>query len=257
MPKPRKRPPALRDGGQPGREEHLYGINPVEAALRAGRRRLGQLYLKTGRPAGRPAALRELAAEKGLRVGELEPAELEKRCGSPDHQGAVLRCGALSPQGEREWLAAPVREDSLLLVLDEVQDPRNFGAVVRCAAVFGIAGLAVPRHHSAPLSPAASKASAGYLETFPLFVAANLARFLAACRKKGYWIAGTAEDGATPLHRFKRDRPLVVVLGNESRGLRPLVRKQCDFELSIQTAGQGSLNVSAAAAVLLYHLTLP
>lgn len=263
MPRPRKK--NFASGSGPARAssrerpggEFLYGINPVEAALRAGRRPLGQLFLKTGRPGERLAALRALAEGRGLRVGELEPAELERRGGSPDHQGALLSCGALPALGERECLAAPVTERALLLALDEVQDPRNFGAVVRSAAVFGITGLVAPRHHSAPLSPVVSKASAGYLESFPIYTVANLARFLASCRKKGYWIAGAAEDGETPLHEFERDRPLVVVLGNEGRGLRPLVRKQCDFELSIHLPGEGSLNVSAAAAVLLYHLTQP
>jgi 23S rRNA (guanosine2251-2'-O)-methyltransferase len=190
-------------------------------------------------------------------VSEVEGSDLERRCGSSHHQGAALQCGPLPVAGERECLAGPPGERALLLALDEVQDPRNFGAAVRCAAVFGIDGMVVPRHHSAPLSPVVSKASAGYLETFPLYVAPNLARFLAAARKQGYWVAGTGEGGRTPLHAFVRDRPLVVVMGNEGRGLRPLVRKLCDFELAIRTQGGGSLNVATATAVVLYHLTLP
>lgn len=253
--KPRHVKPERESTG--GGEEHLYGVNPVEAALRAGRRRLGALLLRRGQMSARVEALRDLAVERGVRVTELEPADLERRCASSHHQGVGLACGPLPVLGERECLGAAPGERALLLALDEVQDPRNLGAVVRSAAVFGIDGVVVPRHHGAALSPVVSRASAGYLETFPLYVVANLARFLETARKRGFWIAGTGEEGATPLHGFSRDRALVVVLGNEGRGLRPLVRKQCDFELSIRTAAGGSLNVSTAAAVVLYQLTLP
>ncbi len=198
-----------------------------------------------------------MAEGHGLSVTPATDQELERLCGSPDHQGAVLRCGALPMGAERECPTAAPGGRAVLLALDEVQDPRNLGAVIRCCAVFGIAGVVLPRHHGAPLSPAVSKASAGYLESFPIFQAANLARFLASCGERGYWVAGAGEGGETPLHTFVPDRPLVVVMGNERRGLRPLIRKQCDFELAIRAPGEGSLNVASATAVLLYHLTMP
>lgn len=245
-------PPAARKS-----REILYGISPVEAALGARRRRLERLYLKTGRPSPRLARLRELAEGQGLPVSELPPAELEKLCGSGTHQGAALACGPLPLRLEADCLQLVRRELPLLVALDEVQDPQNFGAALRCCAVFGIDGMVLPRHHASPLSPAACKASAGHLETFPVYSVANLARFLVNCRKAGFWVAGTSAQGETELHKFNRDRALVVVLGNEGRGLRPLVSKLCDFHLAIATPGGASLNVSAATAVLLYQLTLP
>ncbi len=250
----KKKPPARP---APTTGEVLYGINPVQAALREGRRQLRRLYLKEARGAGRLAEMRALAEQRGLPIDTAPPQELARLCGSPDHQGAALHCGALPVRQERECSLPRAGERPVLLALDEVQDPRNLGAAIRCCAVFGIAGVVLPRHHAAPLSPTVSKASAGYLESFPIYEAANLARFLAAIRDKGYWVAGASPSGETALHTFSPDRPLVVVLGNERKGLRPLIEKQCDFRLAIRSAGEGSLNVAAAAAVLLYHLTLP
>ncbi len=143
----------------------------------------------------------------------------------------------------------------LLVVLDQVEDPQNFGAIVRSCAVFGASGVVVPRHHAAPPSPAASKASAGELEAFPVFEAANLSRFLEACKARGAWTAAAVTEGGAPLASFKRDTALVLVVGNEGRGLRPLVERHCDFRLTIPVRPGTSLNVSAATAVLLYGLT--
>ena len=237
--------------------EVLYGINPVEMALEAARRSLTRLWVKAGRPSEKLERLRKLASKRGVPVSEGDPARLGQIAGSPDHQGVALECGPLPTGDEAACLRGHAKEGALLVALDQVEDPRNFGAVVRSCALFGVAGLVLPRHHAAPLSPAASKASAGYMEVFPVFAVANLARFLARCRGHGFWVAGTREQGGTPLHRFRRDRPLVLVMGSEGRGLRPLIERECDLLLTVATPGAGSLNVSAAAAVILYHLTLP
>ena len=239
----------------------LHGLNSVEAALRAGRRKLVALHLRSGAPSERLKVLRELARDHRLSVQERKPADLEALCRSPQHQGAVLQCGPL-PIGEGSAAlspdTAPGEPPPLWVVLDQVEDPRNLGAVVRSCAAFGATGLVLPRDHSAPLSAAASSASAGTLETFPVHEAANLARFLETAKKMGFWIAGTVAEGGSPLREFRHDTPLVLVLGSEGRGIRPLVRKQCDHLLRIPLAGADqvtSLNVSAAAAVVLYALT--
>jgi 23S rRNA (guanosine2251-2'-O)-methyltransferase len=256
MPTPR-RPQRRRGERSPG-EERLYGINPVEAALQAGRRRLQALALKSGPPSGPLARLHRLAQSRGVPVSAIAASELEVLSGSPSHQGAVLRCGPLPVEAEAAALALPPRLAEgrwpLLLALDQVEDPRNFGAVVRCAAAFGAQGVVVPRHHRAPYSPAASKASAGALETFPVFEVPNLARYLAQAKKQGFWVAGTVVAGGDPLDAFRLEQPLILVLGNEGRGLHDLIARSCDYRLTIPLPGGGSLNVAAAAAVLLYHL---
>ncbi len=278
-------PPSRSTGGAgpPGRgggEGVLFGLNAVEAALQARRRVLRALHLRAG--AERSEALRERAYELGLPVQEHAPAELDLLAHGGHHQGVVLECGALPLLDDRSALAlgaglaraaqageprGSAAAPPLLVALDQVEDPRNLGAVVRSAAAFGAAGLVVPRDHSAPLSAVASSASAGALERFPVHAVANLARFLEQAKQSGFWVVGATAEGGAPLAGYTHDRPLVLVLGNEGRGLRPLVARTCDQHLTIPLPGEnaaggaaagggrtGSLNVSAAAAVLLYHL---
>ena len=238
----------------------LYGLNAVEAALISRNRTLERLYLKEGRLTPRLAAVGTLAGEAGVGISSVSPADLDKTCGSDSHQGCALVCGPLPTRGEQDCLALirnPPRKDRfpLLLALDEVQDPMNLGAIARSAAAFGVDGLVLPRDHSSPLSPAASRASAGFLESMAVFEVPNLARFLAQARKAGFWVAGSVLEGGDPLVRFSHDQPLILVMGSEGRGLRHLIRNSCDFLLTINTTGGGGLNVSAATAVFLYHLT--
>jgi 23S rRNA (guanosine2251-2'-O)-methyltransferase len=248
----------------------LYGINPIARALAVGRRKLFRLWLREGRLSDALAALHTAMAAHGLPIAEAPVADLGLLAGSDSHQGAVLECGPLPLGSEEQALdvlgpelaaggvPAPLPEGAawpLLVVLDQVEDPQNFGAIVRSCAVFGASGVVVPRHHTAPPSPAASKASAGELEAFPVFEAANLSRFLEACKARGAWTAAAVTEGGDPLASFKRDTPLVLVVGNEGRGLRPLVERHCDFRLTIPVRPGTSLNVSAATAVLLYGLT--
>ncbi|MBI3994323.1 MAG: 23S rRNA (guanosine(2251)-2'-O)-methyltransferase RlmB [Candidatus Lambdaproteobacteria bacterium] len=234
----------------------LYGIHPVLEALRAGRRACRRLLLKADAHSQRLDELRDLAHARGLPVVAAHAGDLERLCGNAAHQGAVLEAGRLAPPDAREALALPLADTPLLVALDEVEDPQNLGAIVRSCAVFGAAGVVLPRHHSAALNAAASKASAGTLESYPLYEAANLARFLGQAREAGWWVAGTVAAGGQPLREFQRAGALVLVLGNEGRGLRPLVARNCDLLLTIPVSGGGSLNVSNAAAVLLYQLSV-
>jgi 23S rRNA (guanosine2251-2'-O)-methyltransferase len=258
---PRAAPPRERPAARPAPArlppiagEALYGLNPVERALAAGRRTLRRLYVRDGKPSERLAKLVKHAEHLSLPVFTGSSEELEGLCSSNAHQGVVLACSPIPIADESAALALPVTNRPVLVVLDQVEDPQNLGAVVRNAAAFGAVGIVVPKHHAAPLSPAASKASAGELEVFPVYEATNLSRFIDACKEKGYWVAGTVVEGGQPLASFKRDTPVVLVLGNEGRGMRPLVERHCDFRLTIPTLPGTSLNVAAASAIALFHL---
>ena len=242
--------PAFKDGTV----EWLYGLTPVAEAIRVGRRVLHGLHLKSSPGSGPLRDLLDHAQIKGVPLHPCSTPELTELCESASHQGAVLECGPLPFADEGETLNQPAQQGALLVALDQVEDPRNLGAIARCCAAFGGQGLVVPRRHSAPLSPAASKASAGTLESLPVVQAANLVRFMERAAQKGYWCVGSDDASGTPLHKFDWDRPLVLVLGSEGGGLRPLVRKHCDAILTIPSPGAVPLNVSAAAAILLYHL---
>jgi len=226
----------------------LYGISPVEACLRAGRRPMTELLLRAG-GGKRFQSLRELARERGVRVREVETHELGNLARTKHHQGAVLRCGDL-PTVELEELTES--RPCLVVALDQIEDPQNLGGIARSAAYFGAAGLLMTRAHSAPLSAAASKASAGALEILPVARVGNLAQSLRNLHKEDFDIVGAdTQEGSTPATTWQpRDR-CVLLLGSEGEGLRELSRKLCDLRLHIPGGGMESLNVSVACGILL------
>ncbi|MDH4120122.1 MAG: 23S rRNA (guanosine(2251)-2'-O)-methyltransferase RlmB [Deltaproteobacteria bacterium] len=243
----------------PAGGDFVYGMNPVERALISGRRSLKALWLKEGRLSPRMEELVRLARQRNLPVSQVAGYELDQRLGHEHHQGVVLVAGPLPALEEQDlWnLTAPqgkAEPGTLVVALDEVEDPQNLGAIARNCAAFGVAALVVGRRHTAPLSPAASKASAGWLEWLPVVQAANLSRFLGEAKKRGFWVVGATGEGDQPLAGFQPPGAVVLVLGNEGRGLRQLVAAQCDFKVAIATRQGASLNVASASALFLHHL---
>jgi 23S rRNA (guanosine2251-2'-O)-methyltransferase len=206
----------------------VYGRRPVAEAER-GRRRVRRVW----------------------RAPETPPEELERLCGSPDHQGVVAE---VDPYPYADPLALLEAGGGLLVALDQVQDPRNLGAIARSAEVAGAAGLVVPERRAAVVTPATCKASAGAVEHLRIAVARNLADWLGAAKERGWWVWGAdAESGVAPWDADLTGS-LVLVLGGEGKGLRPRVAVACDGTLALPRHGRvDSLNVSAAAAALLYE----
>jgi 23S rRNA (guanosine2251-2'-O)-methyltransferase len=220
----------------------LYGRNPVREALR-GRRRVLRLWVTRAGgaelPDGAPPALL------------VDADELERVCGSPDHQG--LAC-----EVERYRYVDPeiLFDDpqALVVALDQVQDPHNFGAICRSAECAAISGLVVPERGSPEVTPAVCRASAGAVEHLAIARVRNLADFLAAARGRGAWVYGAEPGAETSYTQPDYDGRVVLVLGSEGKGLRPRVRRACDQAISVPNPGKtASLNVSAAAAVLIYE----
>jgi 23S rRNA (guanosine2251-2'-O)-methyltransferase len=193
-------------------------------------------------------AVAGLAPEE-LPVDTVTTADLDDLVGTREHQGVALQVDPYSYAHADELLAGEV-----LVVLDEVTDPHNLGAVARAALAAGAAGLIVPRHRSAHVTPAAVKASAGTLELLPVAQVTNVVAFLRRAKDAGFWVYGAAgEASVLYTHADLRGR-LVLVAGAEGRGLRPLVARTCDTLVSIpMEAPVESLNVSVAAALLLYE----
>jgi 23S rRNA (guanosine2251-2'-O)-methyltransferase len=204
----------------------IYGRRPVAEAER-GRRRVRRVW----------------------RAPETPAAELERLCGSPDHQGVVAE---VDPYPYGDPVALLRGESRLLVALDQVQDPRNLGAVCRSAEFAGAAGVLVPERRSAAVTAVACKASAGAVEHIPVAHVRNLADWLAEAKQAGFWIWGAdAEADAAPWS-VDLTGPTVLVLGGEGKGLRPRVASACDGLLALPQQGRiESLNVSAAAAALL------
>jgi 23S rRNA (guanosine2251-2'-O)-methyltransferase len=225
--------------------EWIYGRQVARLALAAGARRRAVRLVATA------PALRALGADvpSGLEREVVDGEALEALTGSREHQGVALEVPAYPYADADELLDA-----DLLVVLDEVSDPHNLGAVARSALAAGCAGLVVPRHRAAHVTPAAVKASAGTLEHLPVAQVANVTRFLQDAKAAGLWVYGAAGEGGVEYTGLDlRDR-VAFVLGAEGRGLRPLVARTCDALAAIPMRPPvESLNVSVAAAVFLFE----
>jgi 23S rRNA (guanosine2251-2'-O)-methyltransferase len=253
--KPRKRRirrPFARSGSAGQRHKSqvrestpLYGLHAVEAAL-ANPRRTVTKVLATENAAHR---LGPLLAKRGLTPEAATPRDLDRLLGSDAvHQGVALEVEPLPPVALDD-----VDPTGMLLVLDQVTDPHNVGAVLRSAAAFGAAGLIMTERHSPPLHGALAKAASGALDLVPVFLVKNLAQSLAQLGERGFLRVGLAEEGAEALETASLTRPLALVLGAEGRGLRQLTREHCDLVCRISTQNAlESLNVSNAAAVALH-----
>jgi 23S rRNA (guanosine2251-2'-O)-methyltransferase len=251
--KPRQtRPPRSRGGKgarpRPGPASDrvlLYGLHAVEAALANPKRPI--LKLRATENAAR--RLETALTRRGVTAELASPRELDRLLGADTvHQGVVLETEPL-PSVELDEVAP----DGLLIVLDQVTDPQNVGAVLRSAAAFGAAGLVLHDRHSPPLSGALAKAASGALDIVPVILVKNLARALAELGERGFVRVGLAEDATQALETLAVTLPLALVLGAEGKGLRHLTRQACDSLCRISTKGSlASLNVSNAAAIALH-----
>ena len=236
--------------------ELLYGVHAVEEALKAGRRRFDHVLVSRERHDERIERLVSVCRQAGVRVRQEPREQLTLLAKTPAHQGIVAM---VRPQSflDIEDLFEPGLGTSgarLLLALDGVEDPQNLGALLRVADGAGVDGVILTERRSAPLSPAAVKASAGAAEHLRIARVINLVRALEELKDRNLWIVGLDERGATDYDQFDLTGNCVLVLGREGAGLHELVRRTCDHLLRIPMAGGvSSLNVSAAGAVVLYE----
>jgi len=206
----------------------IYGKQPVAEAER-GRRQVRRVW----------------------RDPEVSGEELERLCGSPDHQGVVAE---VDPYPYADPVGLLAVQGALILALDQVQDPRNLGAVARSAEAAGAAGLVIPERRAAEVTAVACKASAGAVEHLPVARVRNLADWLAAAKRAGFWI--WAADAGADQAPWDADLtgPTILVLGAEGKGIRPRVLEACDGRVALPQRGRtASLNVSAAATALLFE----
>ncbi|HZS31183.1 MAG TPA: 23S rRNA (guanosine(2251)-2'-O)-methyltransferase RlmB [Gaiellaceae bacterium] len=226
--------------------ELVYGRRPVREALR-GPREVLELW-------ARENALKSegwLRDVERPRVQTKLERDLSEAAGTRDHQGVVAWCEPFRYADAFELAAAA---EPLLACLDQVSDPRNLGAVLRSAEGAGATGVVVPAHGSAHVTAAVCRASAGAVEHVPVAVVTNLARYLGEIKGADLWIAGATGGTGTPMWEADISGGIAFVFGAEGKGLRPLVRRTCDLEVSIPQLGRvESLNVSVAAALLLYE----
>ncbi|KAA6455989.1 23S rRNA (guanosine(2251)-2'-O)-methyltransferase RlmB [Acidobacteria bacterium AB60] len=239
--------------------EILYGVHPVEEALRAGRRRFDHVLVARERHDARLEKLVIACRQAGVRVRSEPREQLTQVAGTASHQGivAVVRPKeflAIEDLFKLQATSEGIRAARLILALDGVEDPQNLGALLRVADGSGVDGVVLTERRSAPLSPVAVKASAGAAEHLRIARVVNLVRALEELKEQNLWIIGLDERGTTDYDQFDFTGDCVLVLGREGAGLHDLVRKTCDHLLRIPMAGGvSSLNVSAAGAVVLYE----
>lgn len=225
----------------------LYGRNPVREALR-GPRTANRIWATQA--AEKEPWLRELAKASGKEITRASGDELTSLADTPEHQGVAAE---VSDYVYADPAALLEPDDALVLVLDEIQDPHNLGALARVAESAGATGLVIAERRSAEVTAAVAKSSAGAIEHLKIARVGNISDYLAEAKEAGAWVYGAAADGDTSYNQPDYTGKVVLVVGSEGRGMRQKVAKNCDALVSIPQRGKiDSLNVSTATAVLIY-----
>ena len=233
----------------------LYGRNPVLEALKNGTT-INKIYIAKGEMKGSVKEIMALAKERRIVVTQVEKAKLDSMFPKVNHQGVAASIAAADYVEWQDILeSARVKgEDPFIIVLDELEDPHNLGAILRTADAAGAHGVIIPKRRAVPLTEGVAKASAGAVEYVPVARVSNLAQTLEALKKEGLWVAGAAMNGKCYYEQDLKG-PLAVVIGSEGKGISRLVEEKCDFLVEIPMFGDvNSLNASVAAAVLMYEI---
>ncbi len=237
--------------------ELLYGYHPVMESLRANRRKIYSVYVSWSKSAERIGNIMRLADRMGLPVSEVSSADLKKMTRSALHQGVAASVGPypLVPFEELLVSRGDTDRDTVLLLLDSIEDTQNLGALIRTALCAGIDGIVMTKKRSAPPLPSVSKASAGALEHSRIARVTNLVAAIQTMKDKHFWITGMDVSALVDLFHSEFSGKIGIVIGGEESGMRPLVKKQCDYLVKIPMTGPvASLNASVAGAVAVYEI---
>ncbi len=234
--------------------EYVCGAHSVLAALERGPERVKRLFVAGGRRGRRAAEAVLLAESRSIPVEELDIKQLTKKAATAQHQNLLAEVSPTPLLGLSDLIEAQSAAAPPILLLDGVQDPRNFGAILRSAAALGAGGVVWPKDNAVGLTPVVAKAAAGALEVVPLARVTNLARAVSTLKEAGYWLLAADARGEKTLGVDELPWPCGLVIGAEGRGVRPLVLKNCDarVRIPIEEGVVSSLNASVAAAILLH-----
>jgi 23S rRNA (guanosine2251-2'-O)-methyltransferase len=232
----------------------LYGTHSVLECIKSGARPIERLYFLQGFANRSLQDLIQLAKEKKIPF-KFEPrAILDRKCNGMVHQGVVAICASQAFADIEELIINP-KQLKLLVILDSIEDPRNLGAILRSCAAFEVDGVIIPKDHAAGLSSVVAKTAEGALEHLKVARVTNLTQAIEQIKQAGIWVLGVESGQKQNLEQVDLKVPLALVLGNEGKGIRRLVREHCDFLASIPAQGPIlSLNVSVAAGITLYEV---
>lgn len=234
--------------------ELIYGIHAVEAVLRNHPENVLQLFVQQGRNDNRIKTILSIAKNSGVSIQDITNEKLKEKCPRSRHQGVVVEVRANASNAvSLDTLLE--KEQLLLLVLDEVQDPHNIGACLRTADAAGVDAVIVSKNRSPALTPVMRNVASGAAETVPYIMVSNLAQALEKIKQHNVWIIGTSGDGEQSIYGTKASQRMALVMGSEGKGMRRLTREACDELVSIPMLGTvESLNISVATAVCLYEI---
>ena len=233
----------------------IFGRNPVMEALKSNRT-INKIWLAKGEQKGSVREIVALAKEKRIAVQMVERSKLDKMFPHENHQGVAASVASADYVAWQDIVDAARQkgEDPLLVILDELEDPHNLGAILRSVDAVGAHGVIIPKRRAVPLTDGVAKASAGAIEHVPVARVSNLVQVIEELKKQGIWIAGADLHGEY-MHKQDLTGPLAIVVGSEGKGLCKLVRESCDYVVSIPMQGKiNSLNASVATGVLLYEV---
>lgn len=233
----------------------IFGRNTVMEALKSNRT-INKIWLAKGEQKGSVREIVALAKEKRITVQIVERSKLDKMFPHENHQGVAASVASADYIAWQDIVDAARQkgEDPLLVILDELEDPHNLGAILRSVDAVGAHGVIIPKRRAVPLTDGVAKASAGAIEHVPVARVSNLVQVIEELKKQGIWIAGADLHGEY-MHKQDLTGPLAIVVGSEGKGLGKLVRESCDYVVSIPMQGKiNSLNASVATGVLLYEV---
>lgn len=234
----------------------IYGIHPSIEALRSGRNEIEKIVLAKGRGGDEVKKILDLAAGERIPVEFNAREYLDKLTDGGPHQGVVCLCKEYSYYRVDDILdRCEDLNNCLVLILDCIVDPQNLGSLIRTGYCFGVSGIIIPEKRSASVTPSVIKVSAGATHHVPIARVVNIARAMDYLKERGFWIYGADVSCENDLRSFDYKGPVCLVMGSEKKGIRPLVRKKCDFLVSIPMMGRiDSLNVSVAGGIILHEI---
>ena len=238
------------------REEIIAGRNAVFEAL-SSKRPVNKIFIKMGLQGGSLGKILATAQDAAVPVEYVQAEKLDRMAPGIRHQGIVALASPIAFNSLETVLerAASRKEMPFLLLLDELQDPQNVGALIRSADAAGVHGVLLPRRRSCPLNMVVAKISAGAVNYVPVVQIGNIVQTLRNLKEQGFWVVGADMDGESLYFETDLDRPLVLVVGAEGKGIGRLVKENCDMLVRIpMQGGVNSLNASAAGAILLYEV---
>jgi 23S rRNA (guanosine2251-2'-O)-methyltransferase len=237
--------------------ETVYGINPLKVLLGQQKTGLSKIIIASGRGGTSAKEIMELARQKKIPIEFQTRQYLNELSGSLDHQGIVGLCQNFVYADLDDLIKNRSKYSNfdLILILDSVMDPQNLGSIIRTSYCLGANGVVIPADRAAPVTSSVIKASAGSAQQIPIAQVTNLAQTVDYLQKNNFWVFGADAHDGSNMKELDFNCNVAIILGGEAKGIRPLIKKKCDFLLSIPLAGDfDSLNVAVAAGIIQYEI---